>query len=117
LWLHIDSPRVIGGAAEAPVRGNLEIGGWALAKSGVAAIDIAIDGTSVAAADYGLRRLDIQALVPDRADALASGYQALLPHRVLPKGPHRVTVTLRDKEGGTTSSEFSITVEELADAP
>src|SRR5207237_450219 len=28
--LHIDSPRLIGGVAEAPVRGNLEIGGWAL---------------------------------------------------------------------------------------
>jgi ADP-heptose:LPS heptosyltransferase/GT2 family glycosyltransferase len=117
LRLHIDSPHLIGGAAEAPVRGNLEIGGWALAKAGVAAIEIAIDGTLVALADYGLRRLDIQAAFPDWADALAGGYQALLPHRILPKGAHRVAVTVRDKAGGTTSTEFAIMVEELTDAP
>ena len=117
LRLHIDSPHLIGGAAEAPVRGNLEIGGWALAKAGVAAIEIAIDGTAVVRADYGLRRLDVQAAFPDWDDALASGFQASLPHRMLPKGAHRVLVTLRDKSGGTTSTEFAITVEELTDAP
>jgi O-antigen biosynthesis protein len=115
--LHIDGPRLIDGAAEAPVRGNLEIGGWALARAGVAAIEIAIDGTPVAVADHGLRRLDLQAAFPDWTDALVSGYQALLPHRILPKGVHRVTVTLRDKAGGTTSTEFGINVEELSDAP
>jgi ADP-heptose:LPS heptosyltransferase/GT2 family glycosyltransferase len=117
LRLHIDSPHLIGGAAEAPVRGNLEIGGWALAREGVAAIDIAIDGAPVARADYGLRRLDIQAAFPGWADALASGFQALLPHRIMPRGAHAVTVTLRDKAGGTTSSEFAIAVEEISDAP
>jgi len=117
LRLHIDVPRLIGGAAEAPVRGNLEIGGWALAKAGVAAIEIAIDGTPVMRADYGLRRLDIQAAFPGWDDALASGYQAVLPHRMLPKGTHRILVTLRDKSGGTTSTDFLITVEELTDAP
>src|SRR5579864_6408891 len=106
LQLHIDGPRLVGGAAAAPVRGNLEIGGWALAKAGVAAVAISIDGTPVATADYGLRRLDIEAAFTDRADALTSGYQVLLPHRVLPKGAHRVTVSLRDKAGGTTSTEF-----------
>jgi ADP-heptose:LPS heptosyltransferase/GT2 family glycosyltransferase len=117
LQLHVDSPYLIGGAAEAPVRGNLEISGWALAKAGVAVIEIAIDGTAVVRADYGLRRLDIQAAFPDWDDALASGYQVLLPHRILPNGAHRVLVTLRDKSGGTTSTEFAITVEELTDLP
>src|SRR5437773_253947 len=56
LLLHIDSRRVVGGAAEAPVRGTLDIGGWELAKAGVAAIEIAIDGAPVAVADCGLRR-------------------------------------------------------------
>ena len=117
LRLHIDSPYLIGGVADAPVRGNLEIGGWALARAGVAAIEIAIDGTAIVRADYGLRRLDIQAAFPDWDDALASGFQALLPHRMLPKGTHRVAVTLRDKSGGTTTTGFAITVEELTDSP
>ena len=117
LQLHIDSPRLIGGAVEAPLRGNLEISGWALAKAGVAAIEIAIDGSPSTVADYGLRRLDIQAAFPNRADALASGYQALLVHRTLSIGAHLVTVTLRDKTDATTSAEFAVEVEEIADAP
>ncbi|HEV2333901.1 MAG TPA: glycosyltransferase family 9 protein [Stellaceae bacterium] len=112
--LHIDTPFVIDGAAEAPVRGNLEIDGWALAKAGIAAIEITIDGTLRALAECGLRRLDIQAAFPGRADALSSGYQALLPHRTLPKGNHQVRVTLRDLAGGTTSTEFAIAVEDLS---
>ncbi len=117
LQLHIDSPYLIGGSIEAPVRGNLEISGWALAREGVAAIEIAVDDTPIALADYGLRRLDIAAAFPDWADALASGYQALLPHRLLPNGSHTVSLTLRDKADGTTSTRFTIAVEELSDAP
>ena len=67
LKLHIDTPYLIGGLVDAPVRGNLEIGGWALARAGVAAIEIAIDDTPIALADYGLRRLDIKAAFPDWA--------------------------------------------------
>ncbi len=115
LKLRIDSPNLIGRSADAPVRGNLEIAGWALARAGVAAIEIAIDGIPTALADYGLRRLDIQAAYPDWDGAVASGYQALLPHRILPKGGHTVSVTLRDKAGRTTSTNFGIAVEELAD--
>jgi len=117
LKLHIDSPNLIGRSAEAPVRGNLEIAGWALAEAGVAAIEIAVDGIPMVLADYGLRRLDIQAAFPDWDAAIASGYQALLPHRLLSTGGHAVSVTLRDKTGRTTSLEFAIAVEELADAP
>jgi O-antigen biosynthesis protein len=113
--LHLDLPRLIGGAAETPVRGSLEIAGWALARAGVDAIEIAVDGTPMAIADYGLRRLDLQAAFPDRDDALSGGFQALLPHRALPKGTHTVAVVLRDKTGKTTRSEFCMEVEEVPD--
>ena len=61
----LDSPALVGGVMEMPLRGNLEIGGWALARAGVAAIEIAIDGVPMANADYGVRRLDIQASFPN----------------------------------------------------
>jgi ADP-heptose:LPS heptosyltransferase/GT2 family glycosyltransferase len=117
LQLHIDSPNLIGGAVEAPMRGNLQVAGWALARAGVEAIEIAIDDMPIALADYGLRRLDIRAAFPDWSDALSSGWQALVPHRLLPKGAHAVSVTLRDKSGKTTTTRFTIEVEELEDAP
>jgi ADP-heptose:LPS heptosyltransferase/GT2 family glycosyltransferase len=115
--LHLDAPQVIGGALAAPVRGNLEIGGWALAKAGVAAVEIAIDDAPFALAEYGLRRPDIGAAFPDWEGAAASGFAALLPHRILPKGGHRVTVALRDSAGATVSTAFRIEVEELGDMP
>ncbi|MFI4947790.1 MAG: glycosyltransferase family 9 protein [Alphaproteobacteria bacterium] len=113
-WLHIDSPYVFYDAAAVPVRGNLDISGWALSKAGVAAIEITLDGAQITLAEHGLRRPDIKNEFPDRPDAVACGYQVLLQHRILPKGSHRVGVTLRDKDGGTKSSEFTIAVEELS---
>jgi ADP-heptose:LPS heptosyltransferase/GT2 family glycosyltransferase len=117
LIVHIDTPEIIDGAAETPVRGNLQIGGWALARAGVAAIEVAIDGTPIAFADYGVRRLDIRAVFPDRNDSLGSGFTALIPYRVLPKGSRLVTVTLRDKAGKAMVAEFRITVEAVGDTP
>src|SRR5438477_8894562 len=111
----LDAPALVGGVMEMPLRGNLEIGGWALARAGVAAIEIAIDGIPIANADYGVRRLDIQASFPDWQNALGSGFLALVPHRALPKGDHRVAVTLRDKAGQTAWLEFGIQVEELSE--
>ena len=113
--LHLDTPSLVGGSMGMPLRGNLEISGWALARAGVAAIEIAIDGRPMANADYGVRRLDIQASFPDWENALASGFLALVPHRALPKGDHRVAVTLRDKAGQTARLEFGTQVEELSE--
>ena len=47
--LHLDAPSLVGGSMGIPLRGNLEISGWALARAGVAAIEIAIDGKPMAA--------------------------------------------------------------------
>jgi ADP-heptose:LPS heptosyltransferase/GT2 family glycosyltransferase len=116
LKLSIDAPAIIDGVAETPVRGNLQINGWGLARAGVAQVEIAIDGTPMALADYGIRRLDIRAAFPDWPDSLASGFNALIPHRVLPQGSRTVTVTLRDKAGETAGIEFAIVVEEPAES-
>ncbi|MGE5271083.1 MAG: glycosyltransferase family 9 protein, partial [Thiohalocapsa sp.] len=113
--LHVDAPLVIGGAAATPVRGNLQIAGWALARAGMQAIEISVDGRPLALADYGLRRLDVHAALPDWEGALASGYQALLPHRILPRGEHTLAITLRDRNGGEIGTDFRIVVEDLSD--
>jgi GT2 family glycosyltransferase len=112
--LHVDAPAVIDGSVPAPVRGDLEVSGWAVARAGVAAVEIAVDGRPVALADYGLRRLDVRAAYRDWQGSAASGFTALLPHRILPKGAHTLSVTLRDKTGRVVATEFNIDVAERA---
>lgn len=112
VMLSIDIPKLVEGAAIAPVRGNFEIVGWALAKAGVASVDILIDDTPLMSAYHGIRRRDVQAAFPTWEDALASGFSALLPHRTLPKGRHTIGVSLRDKEGHSLRNEFRVEIEE-----
>jgi O-antigen biosynthesis protein len=113
--LHLDAPVLLDGAMETPVRGKLEVSGWALARAGVAAIDIVIDDVLLMTAEYGLRRRDVQNAFPDWEDALESGFIALVPHRLLPRGPHQVSVVLRDETGDSSSIDFRILVEPLPD--
>jgi ADP-heptose:LPS heptosyltransferase/GT2 family glycosyltransferase len=116
LLLSVDLPRLVDGEVATPIRGSLEIAGWALARRGVASIDITIDGERIKSASTGIRRLDVQRAHPDWDDALTAGFSALLPHRSLPKGQHSVSVALRDHEGHTARSEFRIVVEDAPDA-
>ena len=111
LKLALDTPEIVDGAAGTPVRGNLHITGWALARAGVERIEIACDGTRLGLADYGARRLDIGAAFPDWGGSVASGFTALIPHRQLPKGNRVVTVTLHDSGGRAVSVEFAVTIE------
>ena len=115
LRLNLDVPELIDGVLDRPVRGNLELSGWALARAGVETVEIAVDATPLTAADYGLRRTDVRAAFPDWQNSLESGFFALVPHRMLPRGPHKITVTLRDRVGGTASINFPLVVEPLPD--
>lgn len=110
--IFIDLPRVVNGMADAPVTSSLSIAGWALAKAGVVAVDVAVDGKHVALTHYGVRREDVASAFPEREDALMCGFATLVPHWVLPKGRHQMKVTLRDKAAATQSLEFGIEVEE-----
>jgi ADP-heptose:LPS heptosyltransferase/GT2 family glycosyltransferase len=112
LKFNIDLPLTVAGAMANPVRGNLEIAGWAVARNGIGGIDIAVDGEFRAAAFTGVRRLDVFSQFGDWPGALTSGFTALLSHRSLPIGSHTLSVTVRDAAGNSARSEFSIEVEE-----
>jgi ADP-heptose:LPS heptosyltransferase/GT2 family glycosyltransferase len=115
LLLNIDLPKLVDGAVATPIRNNLEIAGWALARRGVTSIDIAIDGERIKSAHTGIRRLDVQLAFPNWDGAITAGFSALLPHRTLPKGKHTIAVALRDRSGEVSRSEFRIEVEDAPD--
>lgn len=113
--IYIDAPQLNHAAVPMPIRGSLAIAGWALAREGVASIDIAIDGVRLLSAHYGIPRPDVRAAYPDWDGALRSGFAASIPHRSLPLGKHAVGVVLRDHAGKQAKVEFRIEVEGRAD--
>jgi ADP-heptose:LPS heptosyltransferase len=115
LKLHIDKPELIDGSAERPVRGTLLIEGWALARDGVASVDIGVDGDHLGPANYGSRRLDVAAVFPDWGNAERSGFTAWIPQRRFSTGRHAVQVKLRDRSGRTMELAFSIDVAQVVD--
>ena len=115
LMLSIDLPLRVDGRVVTPIRGNLDIAGWAISRRGTAAIDILIDGRRIASACTGVRRIDVQRAFPDREGALTAGFSALVPHRSLPKGGHAVDIVLRDVAGNSKQVQFRIEVEEAPD--
>lgn len=111
LKFHIDRPEMPDPSAEFPIRGQLFVQGWALARDGVAAIDLAVDGEFVTSSqDYGLLRLDVAKGHPDWAGARQSGFTISVLARSLPQGKHFVRVSLRDRRGRTKAVDFRIKV-------
>ena len=115
LQFNVDLPRVVDGKVVEPVRGNLEIVGWALARTGAATLEIELDGNRLKSVSTGIRRIDVQRAFPSWEGALTAGFSALVPHHSLPKGPHVVAVSLRDQKGQVARSEFRIDVEDAPD--
>ena len=113
--LFVDIPRIVDGAADAPVRGGLSIVGWGLGSEGAATVEIALDGQRIAGVRCGLRRPDVAAAYPQLEAALLSGYAAHLPPKALAIGRHQITVSLHDGNGCVASIEFQIEVQAIDD--
>jgi ADP-heptose:LPS heptosyltransferase/GT2 family glycosyltransferase/tetratricopeptide (TPR) repeat protein/SAM-dependent methyltransferase len=112
LKLHLDRPEIVDGSAKRTIRSGLLIEGWALARSGVASIDITVNGEYLACAHHGLRRSDVAEAHPGWLNADRSGFMLSIPGSFLPIGRHTVALTLRDNSGNIKEVAFSIDVGE-----
>jgi beta-N-acetylglucosaminidase len=84
------------------VKGDTVVGGWFLDPSGVAKIEIFVDGQSVGTAQYGLSRTDVAKAYPEYENA-NSGFKYTLNTRSLTNGQHTITVKETGNNGGTTT--------------
>lgn len=108
--LQLDHPLVINGAVVAPVVGRLVVEGWALARSGVHAVEAFLGEQSLGRAYYGIPRRDVEAAFPGWDDALRSGYIFHCPARALASGTHIVRLQVVAKNGAICESQFQINV-------
>jgi ADP-heptose:LPS heptosyltransferase/GT2 family glycosyltransferase len=115
IMLSIDLPKISNGEVATPVRENLEIAGWALARAGAVNLDVAIDGRHIKSIQTGVRRVDVERAFPDWKNAITAGFSSFLPHRSLPVGPHTISIEARSESGQRTRAEFRIQVEEIPD--
>lgn len=111
LRLAVEWPQPIAdGAAVAAVRGGWLIAGWALARSGVAAVAVSVDGAPFGTASYGIPRRDIAEAFPGWAGAGDSGFSLVVGAGVLAPGRHLVGVELQARSGRRRTTTFSVEI-------
>jgi len=113
--IHVESPQILDNVAMDAVAGSLSVNGWILARDGVASVDIELDDQQIAPAKFGIRREDVAEAFPGRADALHSGFAAVIPVWELAKGSHSVNVKVIDKSNTPATFGFRINVETSAE--
>lgn len=107
---HLDSPRVVYGAAVEPVIGWLTLDGWVLSRSGVVGIEVRLDDIPLGEADYGLTREDVSIAYPDWDNALHSGYAFHFRPSELREGQHLVKLIVHSRNGQDIVEHFRIDV-------
>ncbi len=113
--LYIDNPIVEDGIANTIFHDDLAVNGWALARNGVDAVRILVDGQLAFPALYGIHRRDVATEFPNWAGSSRSGFAAVIPYRSFGPGSHEIRVTVMDRAGKSIACRFRIEVGELTD--
>jgi kumamolisin len=108
---YIDSP-----ASNAAISGTSNVQGWFLDGSGVAKIEVLIDGTSVGTAQYGGTRSDVQKAFPQYQNA-NSGYQYTLDTTKITNGLHTLMIRETGNNGTTTTLSQTENVQNAQSLP
>ena len=94
-----------GGLARGGNAGNgvEPVQGWALAETGVFAVDILVDGVIVGRANYGRGRPGVTKLYPGFPDSAAPGFGYQLDTTHFLNGMHRVSARVTSRTGQVTA--------------
>lgn len=109
--IHITRPVLANGAAVDIVRGSLFVDGYAVTPDGIAGVTIDVDGQYVRTAQHGVEAKPVLTALSDGGSAGVSRFTAMAPAWALSTGQHRVTVTVRAKNGVRAATGFSIVVD------
>ncbi|MBT2658643.1 glucosaminidase domain-containing protein [Bacillus sp. ISL-18] len=91
------------------IKGNTVVRGWFLDGSGVAKIEILVNGTSMGEAQYGLSRPDVKTAFPDYQNS-NSGYSFTLDTKQFADGQYTLTVKETGRNGSVTTITNKITI-------
>jgi hypothetical protein len=116
-----ESPSVFRLALEEPVNGEIHSGvgnlrGWAVASSGIAKVEILVDGVYAFDAPYGASRGDVGGAFPDVEDSENSGYSLAYAYSLLSAGEHTITARAHSELGTTIDKSNTFTVVKFGSA-
>jgi GT2 family glycosyltransferase len=94
-----------------PRSGVIVVRGWALAPSGVDRVEIQVDDAAPQRAEYGLPRPDVALSRRVSNGAARCGFELKLDPLLLPRGPHRVCLTVTSRSGVVRKSEARLVVD------
>jgi hypothetical protein len=101
--LYIDFP-----VAKTNVAGSVNVTGWAIDDTGIAKVELFVDGQLAGTAAYGTPRPDVQQAYPWAV--VNSGYQVVLDTTRQPNGSHTLTVRASDQSGNHAEQSIVVTV-------
>lgn len=81
--------------------GTFVIAGWAVANRWVQAVEVLIDGSYAATANYGLYRPDVCVAFPTFGNCANSGFSLVYDPAQLSAGTHSLQIRVRDLGGAT----------------
>ncbi len=93
---------------------QIPILGWAVAESGVWALELLVDGTIPIPVEFGRRRPDVSAAFPAFTDAGTSGFIATLATSPLADGAHFLLVNIHTNRGNVLSERQDFTLNALS---
>ncbi len=96
-----------------PVRGLVEVSGWALDQFGIEQIEVRVDDRPATAAEYGLLRLDVGRDHPDFSNADRSGYRYLWETSHLREGTYSLLVRATALDGAVAECRCQVLVDPL----
>jgi beta-N-acetylglucosaminidase/uncharacterized protein YggL (DUF469 family) len=109
---NVDSP-----TADSLINGLTNISGWFLDGSGIAKIDVLVDGKVIGPAQYGISRPDVQKVIPQYQNA-NSGFEYMLNTKNLTNGIHSIIVRATGNNGTTKELQgIKVNVQNLPHLP
>src|SRR5690606_23861287 len=111
VMLAVDGMQIADGHAARRIGGSFHLVGWAIARKGIASVEVALDGRSIGRAYHGLRRDDVGAAYPHISDALRGGFALSVPSRLLKTGRSHLQVTATDANGNIAETIFTVDID------
>jgi ADP-heptose:LPS heptosyltransferase/GT2 family glycosyltransferase len=106
----LETPPLSDGATFTPVSGRLTIGGWLLARSGIADFKVYLNNRLLGEASYGSVRQDVGAAFPYWPDSVRSGFTFHCPLSRLPDGEHEIRLAVHANNGAASEHAFRVQV-------